>query len=347
MADEAEHQRVHLDRGDPLRPRGQGHEHVRAAAGTDDEGLRLLRRDLEGQRAVPVAHVAHARDVPVPLEDVRPGVGVDVEAREVGRLEAGHGVDARVGVPAGERDLRARGRRHVAVEPLRGGAADLEEARLLVDADRDEDEERRHHGGDAQARGEEGGRREGRDRDGEDGGLAAEPGEEERHGESAEGRSEEVGEVEPARDLASHGEEHRERDPGEEEGDERDAEVEGEPVRVEGHPYDEPEGQRDRKPVEEGEEGRTVAREGHPATQEVEREAAESPAEQRHRNGDEREVVPDRGREDARQPDLEHEAGERDEEDAEIEAHEVSFPSVRSVAVRRIPRRPARKSSSG
>ena len=297
---------------------------------------------LKGSARYPSRIPDDARDVAVPLEDVRPGVGVDVEAGEVGRLEAGHGVDARVGVPAGEGDLRARGRRHVAVEALRGGAADLEEARLLVDADRDEDEERRHRGGDAEARGEEGGRREGRDRDGEDGVLAAEPGEEERHRESAEGRPEEVGEVEPARDLAPHREEHRERHPGEEEGDERDAEVEGQAVGVEGQPHDEPEGERDREPVEEGEEGRTLPREGHPAAQEVEREAAEPPAEKRHGDGDEGEVVPDRRREDARQPDLEHEAGESDEEDAEIEAHGLLLVKCHpeGLELGRVPRDP-------
>jgi hypothetical protein len=51
-------------------------------------------------------------------------------------------------------------------------------------------------------------------------------------------------------------------------------------------------------------------------------EAAETPAEQRHRHGDEGKVVPDGRRVDARQRHFEDQTGQCDEKDAEMKQHE-------------------------
>src|SRR5262249_54861074 len=49
------------------------------------------------------------------------------------------------------------------------------------------------------------------------------------------------------------------------------------------------------------------------------------------RDRDEGVVIPDRGREDAREPDLEHQPGERDEEYPEVETHAVAAPPWRAA----------------
>ena len=94
VAHEAEHEGVQLHRGDLLAARTQGHEHVGAAAGTDDQGLGALGDELEGQGPIPVAGPGHALKTTVPAQDAGPGVGVDVEPGQVGVGEARHRVDA-------------------------------------------------------------------------------------------------------------------------------------------------------------------------------------------------------------------------------------------------------------
>src|SRR5437764_1130863 len=61
---------------------------------------------------------------------------------------------------------------------------------------------------------------------------------------------------------------------------------------------------------------------GRPALlQQMDREAAEPPAEQRHRNRDECEVIPDGGRINACQADFEDESGQRDQKDRGTSEH--------------------------
>ena len=103
---------------------------------------------------------------------------------------------------------------------------------------------------------------------------------------------------------------------------------------MERHPHDQPQRERDRDAVEQGELRRALARQREPPAQQVEREAAETPAEQRDRDRDERVVVPDRRREDAGEPDLEHQAGQRDEEDSQVETHGAAAPPLAGGARR-------------
>ena len=98
--------RVQLYGRDAAAARREGGQDVRAAARADDERLGVW-RELEWERAVPILHLRGAGEVAVPGIDARPGVGVNVQPREVRSGESLDAVNARVGIPSGLCDAGA------------------------------------------------------------------------------------------------------------------------------------------------------------------------------------------------------------------------------------------------
>ena len=251
MAHEAQHERVELDGADLAAARRERDEHVGAAARADHQRVRVG-HELERQGAIPGAHVAHAVEVAVPFEDARPGVGVDVQPREIRRRKPFDGVDARVCVPTGLRDARRRELVHLPAHGFERAGGDAEEARGLVGDREDGDQDRRRR-----RRRPRIGVRTDRQAAATNGASAAtstavsppSPCSSHVTIKRAERGAEQIGEVQRAAAIAPEVEHHRERDPGDEERHERRDEVERQPFEREREAHDQAQTGRNRQAI--------------------------------------------------------------------------------------------------
>ena len=277
---------------------------------------------MKRQRAIRVAHVVDAVERAVPRHDARPRVGVDVEPREKLRRDAFDGVDARVRVPPALHDARAGVLVHLAAHRLDRAGDDVKHTRPAVGGREEEHHRGQHRRGHAQAARQQHRRDHRRDRGQEQRHFPADQLQQQRDGHGAQRGAEEIGEVERAGARAIQIEDHRQRHAAQEERHQRRDEIQRQARQLEGILDQHPEAAGNREAVEQREHRGLLERRRPRFLQQMDGQAAEAPAEQRHRDRDEREVIPDRRRIDARQADFEDKSREGDEEDRAASEHE-------------------------
>ena len=265
----------------------------------------------------------HAVELAVPRHDARPRIGVDEEAREeASDRNAFDRVDARVRVPAALHDLRSGLLVHLPAHRLDRAGDDMEEIGAAVrdgrhqqnraagegdDPEPARQQRRRHH------------RRDGREQQRD---FSAHQLQQHADGHRAKRRAEQIGEIERAGARPVEIENHRQRDAAEEERHERRHEIQRQPLQLEWKLDQDPEARGNRDAVEHREHGRLFDRRRPRLLQQMHGQAAEAPAEQRHRDRDEGEVIPDRRRIDACQADFEDKSRQRDKKNRSANEHE-------------------------